>query len=908
MAGQLQFRRGPRSNNDNFTGVEGEITVNLSDGRIRIHDGVTQGGFVELINQDDLTDFSNGLGSAAWLDATFSAVDGNVARYGSGGRLKAGAATDSDDVVNKLYGSENYQPKLLNNTDATTDPTANDDVNDGYSIFSKWINQSTGDVFECLDNTAGAAVWVLGNITADDLGTAAVRDVGVGSTQIPLNSDLSTVAATGSYSDLLNVPTLDNYVSWSYQVDGDTASDVVSGKILNFQAGTNVSITRDADNIVFSSTDTNTEYTAGSGLSLTGTELSLSGVSYTQPEKDKLSGIEAGAEVNVPSDLSVTLGATSASVSNTNGSGFTVPSATTSLAGVLSSSDKVKLDSVESGADVTDAGNVASAGAVMDSDFSTNGLMKRTSAGSYTSITDNSTNWDTAYSWGDHALAGYALDSSLASVATTGSYNDLTDKPTLNINNWDTAYSWGDHSLAGYADATATQNALDTKVDKVAGKGLSENDLTDGRLAAFELAEQRAFRREVQQKVQQDSVLYLDFQRNIGYNRVGINPNDWHGAIDGGSVGDASNGHPGSATALLDYSAPDGQTGVDLSGNVQFCPADTPALVAKDGKVQGLQVAPSSTNLLLWSEDLTNSYWDKNGDTTATLSTAVEDIGLPYYLVSGLLNSTGDSSGNDNLRFQQTLPSTGLYSLTLYVYSVAPTNNIIIRRRAVDGSLDEQNNAPITQGWNRVVFTDNYDGVNARFIIATTNGGFYATGFQLEEGYPTPYIPTTTSQVTRGNIQAALPPENIPLEQGFLFFDGVINQSTVNTTDILSFGSGNVSTDGVFMRSTGNGNVDFVNSSGGTLLIDSPSTQITLGQRHKILCVYSGTSLKGFIDGVKVFENTTDFVPPTQATNFELLGNIIASTISHNGTCRVAALSSSSLTDSEAIALTTLEE
>lgn len=42
---------------------------------------------------------------------------------------------------------------------------------------------------------------------------------------------------------------------------------------------------------------------------------------------------------------------------------------------------------VEDGADVTDATNVASAGAVMDSDFSSNGLMTRTGAGSYSVTT-----------------------------------------------------------------------------------------------------------------------------------------------------------------------------------------------------------------------------------------------------------------------------------------------------------------------------------------------------------------------------------------------------------------------------------------------------------------------------------------------------------------------------------------
>ena len=36
-----------------------------------------------------------------------------------------------------------------------------------------------------------------------------------------------------------------------------------------------------------------------------------------------------------------------------------------------------------------------------------------------------------AYGWGNHANAGYAKDADLADVAKSGSYNDLTDKPTI---------------------------------------------------------------------------------------------------------------------------------------------------------------------------------------------------------------------------------------------------------------------------------------------------------------------------------------------------------------------------------------------------------------------------------------------------------------------------------------------
>ena len=69
-------------------------------------------------------------------------------------------------------------------------------------------------------------------------------------------------------------------------------------------------------------------------------------------------------------------------------------------------------------------------------------------------------NWDTAYGWGDHSLAGYLTSYSetdpvfLASAAATISSSDVT--------NWDTAYGWGDHSAEGYLTSVEGTAILST--------------------------------------------------------------------------------------------------------------------------------------------------------------------------------------------------------------------------------------------------------------------------------------------------------------------------------------------------------------------------------------------------------------------------------------------------------------
>ena len=65
---------------------------------------------------------------------------------------------------------------------------------------------------------------------------------------------------------------------------------------------------------------------------------------------------------------------------------------------IMTDAERTKLSGIETSADVTDAINVEASGALMDGDFASSGIMKRTGAGTYGIVTDNSANWNTAYS------------------------------------------------------------------------------------------------------------------------------------------------------------------------------------------------------------------------------------------------------------------------------------------------------------------------------------------------------------------------------------------------------------------------------------------------------------------------------------------------------------------------------
>ena len=187
-------------------------------------------------------------------------------------------------------------------------------------------------------------------------------------------------------------------VAGQNNVVADSATDT-----LTLAAGSNVTLTTNdsSDTITVASTDTtaNENITlsgdvTGSGTSSISATLSNSGVSagtygssllipsITVDAKGRVTGVTT-------SGVSSSAGGTVSSVAISGSDGIQVDSGSpitgsgTIALGVDASALRTHLN-IEDGADVTDATNVASAGAVMDTDFSSNGLMKRTGAGTYT--------------------------------------------------------------------------------------------------------------------------------------------------------------------------------------------------------------------------------------------------------------------------------------------------------------------------------------------------------------------------------------------------------------------------------------------------------------------------------------------------------------------------------------------
>jgi hypothetical protein len=77
--------------------------------------------------------------------------------------------------------------------------------------------------------------------------------------------------------------------------------------------------------------------------------------------------------------------------------------------------------------------------------------------GSNDFTTTNVANWNTAYGWGNHASAGYAIATNYYTTTQIQNYFSGASAMTgYNKTNWDTAYGWGNHASGGYATASNT--------------------------------------------------------------------------------------------------------------------------------------------------------------------------------------------------------------------------------------------------------------------------------------------------------------------------------------------------------------------------------------------------------------------------------------------------------------------
>lgn len=102
-------------------------------------------------------------------------VTDDTTTYQLSGDLLVDAANDpitdgdiSQDGLLLREGGVGVYDAIKINRSATTDPGVGDDIADGYTVGSLWINVTLDRIYQCVDNTAGAAVWARLNRVSEE--------------------------------------------------------------------------------------------------------------------------------------------------------------------------------------------------------------------------------------------------------------------------------------------------------------------------------------------------------------------------------------------------------------------------------------------------------------------------------------------------------------------------------------------------------------------------------------------------------------------------------------------------------------------------------------------------------------------------------------------------------------------
>jgi hypothetical protein len=350
------------------------------------------------------------------------------------------------------------------------------------------------------------------------------------------------------------------------------------------------------------------------------------------------------------------------------------------------------------------------------------------------------------------------------------------------------------------------------------------------------------------------------------------------------------------------------------------------------GESLGFLVEEIRTNLLLRSEEFDDAAWGK-GNSTITANTIVSPAGT----------LTGDKlveDGNNNTHLiipASNISFTSGTSYTQSIYAKAAERTFLQLRTTVTNTFSASFNlstgvaseitanttasvVAVGNGWYRcsITFTapSTLATTTVRFgsmLNATTQSyqgdgysGVYIWGAQLEAGaFPTSYIPTVASQVTRAADAASMTGANFSQwyrqDEGTLYGEAVVNTGSVITSAIFSIDN-NSTTERFQIKHNGisTGVCLVVNNGAVQAQISAVTAGFPLGVGTKIAGAIAKNNFAVVTNGTTVNTDTDGLMPsPNQAT----IG-FGAGTNSINGTIKKIAFYPQRLSNANLVALT----
>jgi hypothetical protein len=324
---------------------------------------------------------------------------------------------------------------------------------------------------------------------------------------------------------------------------------------------------------------------------------------------------------------------------------------------------------------------------------------------------------------------------------------------------------------------------------------------------------------------------------------------------------------------------------------------------------------PQRTNLFEYSEQLDNAYWSKVGSITITPNTEVSP--------DGFQNADLATGGGGGARIQRAFTGLTAGSRTLSCFVKAGTGTGFIIN-TFDGIIDkgaEYNlstgvvasaSAGVTativnygNGWYRLSHTYTSAGTSYSCQFFLDNVGTYRVwGFQFEDlaAYPTSYIPTLGSSVTRLADTASKTGISSLIGQtaGTLYLE--FNATGLVPTNARINLSDETNANWVFISIESNKLRGFVRANGVNIFSDET---ISPTANNKVAIAYQSGSIALYINGVQILTDASTFTFSSPLVQFGT--NLGASNqISDAIVVQATAVYTSRLSNAELASLTSL--
>ena len=330
---------------------------------------------------------------------------------------------------------------------------------------------------------------------------------------------------------------------------------------------------------------------------------------------------------------------------------------------------------------------------------------------------------------------------------------------------------------------------------------------------------------------------------------------------------------PSSGAGDLDVTRATTATRVNSTGLIESVANNVPRIDYTNGSCPSLLVEPQRTNLLTYSDQINNAAWTNvrgvvtpnttiSPDGTQNADTFVSAAGQSFFPA---LTRTPSFVGNTNYSlsiFAKVLGNTNVFRMS-YVDNVTGftggSASFNLSTQAI--TIVQSPNSSVTatmqsvgNGWYRLVLnfltiatpTFNY----SSFDITTNDVGnaFALYGGQLEVGtYPTSYIPTVASTVTRNAdvISKTGISSLIGQTEGTIFLDYIWNNNEIDVIPIqISGNNGKI----IWFRANG---VQFYGNGNSLVFNYNPSNGI-YGSRYKLALVYGQSDFRVYVNGTLV--------------------------------------------------------